>query len=521
MSHSVFAHATAEKAAHYRAVMQAFAEAKAHFIVHLRPEDVRGRAPELSLDEVQSALASLVGWGNLQAEPDTTRVTSVEEFYRARFLYQITREGEAAEQAFATFDAELSRHGALQTVALEDIRGRLRSLLELAARPDPDPAGVALTLRDLTVVFTDLAENARAFMTGLGRAFELSQGDRDAFIAYKERLIGYLERFIGDLVTASADIAGRIEELDEPVDGERPIDRLLAIAAEREAADRAPQLDPAQAALAEPEQRAHYRREALANWQGHWLGLKSWFIGSGEQRSQAALLRARARRAIIDVLDAVQRLNERRIGRSDRSADFRTLARWFLTSPTEQDAHRLWHAAFGLSPARHLTVDAATLEAWRNPPVPASLPWSDAPTLTIHPRLRATGSLHKRGAPPKIARRDRERAWLADRLAAEARLLDAARKRLVTDDWLPLSQLGELDEHSFRLFMELLGDALTTAERPDAPFGATSRDGTLSIELVPLEPDSAARIQAPFGTLEGRDHQLRILDLEAPEHGRP
>lgn len=520
MSYSVFAHATAEKSEHYRKVMQAFAEAKAHFIVHLRPEDVRARTHGLSLDEVQSALASLVNWGNLQAEPDTTRVTSVEEFYRARFLYQITREGEAAEQAFVTFDAELSRAGALQTVALEDIRSRLRSLLELAGTSDPDPAAVALTLRDLTAVFADLAENARAFMTGLGRAFELSQGDREAFIAYKERLIGYLERFIGDLVTASADIAGLIEKLDTQEAGERPIDRLLTIVADREAADRAPDLDALSAKLAGSDSSARNRREAMANWEGHWSGLKGWFIGSGENPSQAALLRARARRAITDVLDAVLRLNERRIGRSDRSADFRTLAEWFLTSPTEGDAHRLWRAAFGLVPARHLSVDAATLEAWRDPPIPASRPWAEAPALLINPRLRATGNVQKRGAPPKIERRDQARAYLATRLAEESSLLDAARRRLATGEWLRLSELGELDTHSFRLFMELLGDALTSADGLDARLSATSSDGTLAIEMAPLEASTSARIHAPYGTLEGRDYQLRITDLEAPSHGR-
>ena len=47
---------------------------------------------------------------------------------------------------------------------------------------------------------------------------------------------------------------------------------------------------------------------------------------------------------------------------TDRSADFRALAVWFAEAPTEAHAHRLWRVAFGLSAARHLGMDADTLQ---------------------------------------------------------------------------------------------------------------------------------------------------------------
>ena len=49
------------------------------------------------------------------------RVTAVEDFYRKRFIYQLTREGEAAEAALSAFDEALGRRGALRAVALHDI----------------------------------------------------------------------------------------------------------------------------------------------------------------------------------------------------------------------------------------------------------------------------------------------------------------------------------------------------------------------------------------------------------------
>lgn len=512
MSYGCFSHLVADKVALYRRIMAAFVDAKAHFTVHLRPEDVCERAELSSLDEVQAALAQLVQWGNLEADPDTARVTSVEEYYRARFLYQLTRAGEAAEHALQVFDRELGRRGALQAVALDDIRMRLRSLLELSAQEHPDATQTQLLLRDLTHVFSDLAENARAFMSGLSRTLELRGDNQEALIAYKERLIGYIERFIGDLVTSSAEITRCIRALDGQDAGNRPIAPLLRLAVERELEDLAPDLsgsmDPDSA-------RRNERTRVTAHWEGHWDGLRAWFLDRPQRRSQASLLRAQARRSISQMLEAVQRLNERRLGRSDRSADFRALARWFLECESDEQAHRLWRAAFGLGPARHLGVDADTLAEWRANPVPTHQSWRDAPPLRISPRLRATGSYQKRGAMPRLQRRDRERAFLAQQVAREAAELRTARAALATGETLRMSELGTLEPNAFALLLQLLGDALSGAVHPDESIATTTRDGSLQIEMIPLGPGTEAVIQTEAGTLTGRDYQLRITELGA------
>lgn len=534
MAVSPFAYINAEKSPLYRAVMTVFVEAKRHFLVHLRPEDVAERIPDktpeidkrLTLEDIQTALDQLVTWGNLQANPDTGRVTSVEDFYRARYLYQLTREGEAAEIALAAYDEALGRHGALQAVALEDIRTQLRVLRTLAHDRHPDPARVHILLRDLSRVFADLAENAQSFMTGLGRTLDLRNANREAFIAYKDRLIDYLERFIGDLVTASADIARMIQELSElPIPDEdsypgQALDRLLSLAAEREAADTAPSpelLDSGDALL----DRAEHIERYLRRWQARWEGLQAWFIGSRHHPSQASLLRNRARKAISDLLEAVTRLNERRMGRSDRSADFRALARWFAECDSDGEAHRLWRAAFGLAPARHLTLDEATLNEREQNPVAAGTPWMEAPPLRVSPRLRATGSLQKRGVPPKVPKRDQERALLARQLAAEGAQTRAARARLATGRQTRLSELEELDRESFGLFLQLLGDALSRLTREDQAVSATTGDGTLLIELEPLDEHSRAEIHTPDGIFRGRNYRLRITDLERGETAAP
>jgi len=278
---------------------------------------------------------------------------------------------------------------------------------------------------------------------------------------------------------------------------------LLRMAAQREAADVAPAGADAQDGTSD----ADPLEAKLRDWQSRWSGIWSWFCGDRAHPSQSALLRQRARKAIPDLLATISVLQERRAGRSDRSADFRTLARWFAGAPSEHDTHRLWRAAFGLSPARHFTgeppEDASTGESWL-----------DAPPHVISARLRSTGRYERRGGPAKIRDRSAERRRLADQVTAEREQTDAARRRLATGHVARLSSLGELDHDEFSLFLRILGEALS-AGPPGLDGVITTRtgDGTMEIVLRPLSDGVVAEIKTPDGVLRGPDHEITISDL--------
>lgn len=523
-----FAHLTVPNSALYRRVMRAFLAAKERFAVHLRPEDVHAALPSaerpVELEAVVNALDRLVEWGNLRADPDTARVTAVEDFYRKRFVYQLTQAGEAAEEALSAYDEALGRRGALQAVALHDIVTQLRALVVLAVEEKPDPAKTYLALSALTGRFADLAENARAFMGSLQRTIDLHDVGEEIFLAYKDRLIRYLERFIQDLITLGGRISQLILELEDvgqsdPGHGDaglgtaKPRDPglivpLLRIAAAREAAD------------ASPEDAEHAEREACARWTQRWEGLASWFISRDGRDSQARLLRGRALGAIPQLLAVVRSLNERRAGRSDRSADFRTLARWFAEAPDDEARHRLWRTAFGLHPSRHLTVDAETLAARETRPVPAATSWAEAEPLRISPQLRRTGSYERRGRPRKVEDRSVARRHLAEIAAKQAAEIAAARARLATDGTTRLSALGELDPLAFGLFLQLLGDALATWRPGLTHTSATSNDGSMEIRLTALGDGVTAEITTPGGSFRGPDHVVEIVDLTEGDSGR-
>ncbi|MDT0443792.1 TIGR02677 family protein [Streptomyces johnsoniae] len=498
-----FAHLTVQNTALYRQVMDVFVRAKARFAVHLRPEDVYAELPPayrpVDTGAVAEALDRLVKWGNLRADPDTARVTAVEDFYRRRFIYQLTRAGEAAEAALSAYDEALGQRGALQAVALADIVTQLRVLLARAAEPEPDPAAVHLALLALTDRFTGLAENARAFMGSLQRTIDLHDAETEAFLAYKDRLIDYLERFIQDLITTGAEIAGLLADLDT----EEGAGRLLWIAARREAMDAAPDRSTTAA------------EEAHAGWQDRWAGLRAWFLSTPGRVSQARLLRGAALSAIPQLLAVVASLNERRAGRSDRSADFRSLALWFAEAPDDGARHRLWRTAFGLYPSRHLTVDAQTLGEREAAPVAPGTAWADAPPLRISPQLRKSGSYERRGRAHRVEDRGAARRHLAEVAGKQAAEIAAARARLATGGPVRLSQLGELDPMAFGLFLQLLGDALARWRPGVREMVAGSNDGTMEIRLSLLPGGGTAEIVTAGGTFRGPDHLVDIVDLTA------
>lgn len=249
-------------------------------------------------------------------------------------------------------------------------------------------------------------------MAGVARSIELQQAQAGAVLNYKRQLIDYLERFIGDLVRRSDTIAGLIDAL------EPRIDAMLQQVAAREGRDAAP---------GEIQDQIDAQTRYREGWRERWRGLRGWFFRSSHEPSQAELLRARARSAIPQLLAAIAALNERRSGRSDRSADFRVLAGWFVACADDNEAHRLARAAFALNPARHFSLD---IDAGID--VPATTRWADAPPLVIHPRLREYGEAAPRGPLPRVRDRTEARTRLARELAQ-----NLSKSRRLASVWRP------------------------------------------------------------------------------------
>src|SRR4051812_40435136 len=94
----LFHHISAEKSAVYRGILDTFAAAKREYRLQLRPDEIlvetkwSGVTPPI--EEIQAALNQLTAWGNLESQPDTARVATLNDYYRLRFLYRLSKGGE-------------------------------------------------------------------------------------------------------------------------------------------------------------------------------------------------------------------------------------------------------------------------------------------------------------------------------------------------------------------------------------------------------------------------------------------
>lgn len=501
-----FFHLAAPRVELYRSILRAFSRAKEHFEISLRPTEVsrwlKSDCKQLLEDDLVPALDQLRQWGNLDASQDISEVQTLEEFNRARFLYQFSAAGEATEQALSVFDQSCMRPGELQTAALRDILQTLQELHRLLSTETLDLGKSVRALRELTDRFHQLVTRAQSFMRSVQQSIDAPSAEVDLFVLHKEALLNYLERFIGELVLATHRVSTTLRDIESS-----GIERALAGAAEAEIADT---LSPD----------AEKLTAAYQEWSLRWQGLRRWFLGDPGTPSQAEILRARARGAIPALLETVRRLNDRRASRTDRATDFITLAKWFACAPTEGDLHRLWRAAFALTPSRHLRVNEETLVAWEEHDATARTQWSDAPAYYLSPRLREIGRIAPRGPVRPMIDRSAQLAELAALAEEEEREVLAARRTLATGRSRYLSDLPWLGEKELDLLLDLLGEAL--ASDPDAyqNLEATSEDGTLLIRLAPPSPDTpTAVLETQSGRLQGPNYVVTITEAasKAPE----
>jgi uncharacterized protein (TIGR02677 family) len=510
--YGVFAHLQAEKYRLYRAILSVFRAERERFMIALRPADVR-RAPSVGgmveptagIDEITAALDQLVAWGNLTANRDTADVATVEDFYRQRLIYQFSASGEAAEHALLAFERHLGKPGELQATALHDIVRLLRSIDALLADDPFDAVKLHEALRSLTDRLEELTTRAQSFLRALHAPTELHGFALERFLEYKDSLIDYLQRFVGELIVCANQIATQLREIDAPRMAaalEAVADHALADAFAPTAADRA---------------------ATVESWRSRWAGVHRWFSAEAGEISQAELLRARARSAIPALLTTIANLNDRRSRRTDRAADFQSLAVWFASAPSDRDLHRLWRASFGLVSARHLRTNDETLDAAETRGDTHRTSWQTAAPMVITPRLRRTGRHDRRGAAAAVIDRAAEKAFLRRLAEQEAAQVEQARAALANGRSLRLAELSGMDAVAFPLFLDLLGDALASKTSPGAPVETTSTDGALHIRLEPVAGAPFATLVTLHGDFSGPDHIITITrtgDERPPVHPR-
>lgn len=491
---TLFAYTVEGNAPLYRTLMRTFAEAKARYLVQLRPEEVlsevrrllpRDLIPE---DGLERALDQLVSWGNLARRHETGRVATVEDFRRRHFVYQLTAAGEAAELALGKVLEALEASGSLQAVMLSAILRNLGVLSDELPGREPVPARLYEALFNVNEQFRALTENASTFLTRLNEAIDTGEVNAEAFLLYKQAVLEYLDHFLRELAGLAPQITAAILAVEAA-----GVERLIALAAgEARAPTLAGTHDPAEG----------LRRQ--------WQGMRSWFLGGGTEVATVELLRAAARSAINRILQVLDRLHEKRFRRVNRTADLLCLARWFEELAAAGDPagmHRLFAEGFALYGARHFGGLPEDPEAVR-----PGVSFREAPPALIAPILRKTGRRSALGRAAEVADWSRSKRYLAERHRREREVLLAALGRFAGRGPLALAGLGALGREERKLLLAFLERLLVRPPGPDGKRRARSRDGRLTLELALPRAGERTRIATEDGDLELPAYELSVVD---------
>jgi uncharacterized protein (TIGR02677 family) len=486
-------YATVAEAPLHREIMEVFAQAAAGYASRLSPEDVHaallarlgpgaGEPAEdvPSIAQVKERLEQLSHWGNLSQDFDTGRATSLESYERTAYVYDLTPGGEAAFEALATLEEALRRVGGLQAVALRQIEEMLGQLVTALRATTPDAERVFALCEDLHARFKGLTANASLFMQKVNRLLAAPVLDARDFALFKADTITYLNDFIADLDILAVRIRQRLDDLDLV----NPAAVTAALAAAEGVSGQIP-LDGDTDALT-------WARQARM----HLTGLAEWFRAD----AGAAALHEKTRAAVLGIARAAERIRESSTSPSSRSADLLALAVRFEEADSDEEAHRLWHAAFGLAPARHL----GGIPDDDGVPAAASW-WEPRAAVTVSRQLRAGGRTDYVRRARNVTDRSAAKQALAARALASQEKAARAAETLTGLGTVSLSEVNDLlggpvDEATLRLLASLLYRALRGARRRDGTRHALSVDGILQIDVAGVLPPRAARLEATTGT---------------------
>ncbi|MVU82283.1 TIGR02677 family protein [Nocardia sp. ET3-3] len=487
----MFRFTSGDRAGLYVAVLHAFAEANERMETALGLDDVRARMRSvgwleaLEDEDLTAALGQLRAWGLVDViQNHSENYRTATEYERRNLQYSLTRQGEAAFAGVLHAISLLASTGALQTAVLDAIADRLGDLVrELDQGTDKR---VFTVLAELEGHLEALRANTKQFNGELQRLLRAEGVDLAVFGEVKAATVVYLQEFLTNLDHRAHTIAERVGRI-ESSGVSRMHERALAGA-------ELPQLpgqDPAAAWL-------EHRR-------ARWEGLRAWFRPLAGSPARIEQLNLVGRRAIVTLLQVLDRITESRRRSSNAVADFRELARWFTVLPETADLHRLWSTAFGVGSARHAHLAHPDPEL-----VSSTTPWSQAPPVDVSALLRASGRTERFSRPGRVRDVAAVKARRAELAALERAELEAAWDMLDTGGVVRLSAFGRLEHEVFERLLDLLGRALGSAPDSEGVRRGSTADGRVEITIRPPTGGGQAELKTPRGVFRGPDYVVRV-----------
>ncbi|MHB1430773.1 MAG: TIGR02677 family protein [Streptosporangiaceae bacterium] len=464
----LFRYLTADESADYLAIMDLFS---ATLLTDLSAGEVAGqlavRGVNLSRDTAEARCRQLADWGNLMPSIRDARVATVAEYIRSRSRYQVSKLGgrvhrQAAEILQATDGA--------REVARELLGQIVQSLDRILAMLDRDRTGgdvlAAETLAgEVTTVFsnqrlfTDSVRDFYAYLAGILSRYDLTGQE---YAQFKELLLVYIDLITADVNRHAPAVAHRASLVLAQSD--RVLHALSTL----------PGLTSPDGTQVERAQ-GRVRRD--------WEELASWYDAS-HGASGPEQLRGAAGQALGQLITNAKRLLDSSGTGFSRRADFLRLTRWFAAADDEQ-AHRLYNAAFGAYPARHLLFGPDEPD----PRIGPTTSWWHAEPVLVPVSLRERGDRTMRGRTSRVPDPTADQLRLTAEAEREAERREAAAAELALAGRLHGATISPAARD---LLLDLVGALL--AQQGEH---VTDHDAGLRLRAVP-GPDTV--VSSPDGT---------------------
>lgn len=491
----MFRFTTGGQAELYTAILHAFGEANERLETAFGIDDVRARLRSvgwfdaLDDDDLIRTLGQLRDWQLLDViQNHGENYRTAEEYERRNLQYSLTKRGEAAFAGVQHALSVLASSGALQTAVLDAIADRLEALHELLTDPGSANRRVFSTLSELENHLDALRSNTKQFNGELQRLLRADGADLSTFHEVKSATVSYLEEFCTNLEQRAHAIASGVARTEEH--GVTVLHQRALLGAE---------LPPVADGDPGPEWFEHRRTR--------WEGLRAWFYPGDGSEPRVGQLNTVARRAIVSLLQVLERITESRRRATSAVADFRELARWFASAPTDADLHRLYSAAFGAGSARHAHLAHPDPEL-----ISSSDSWHEAPPVEVSALLRTSGRNERFSKAGKV----RDVAELKARRAEHARIereeLRAAWAALATGGQVRLSRFGTLEHSTLERLFDLLGRALSSSKDSTGCRRGITSDGRVELLLLPAQDAATAVLHTERGTLTGPDYLVDVRE---------
>ncbi len=374
----LFSFATAEKRIDYLRVLRAFDQARTGYVVLLHAGEVADLIDDQGCTraDIDPLLEQLHLWGVLERSYDGTRAATLAEYRNRHYVYQFAQLGYHAYRVVEDVLAARPDDAALSRLVLPELLSDLRDLAAAHTARDSDLVFRKLSRLDTTL--SEMADRAAHFYLSLGALVRTTEVTPEAFLAHKDALLAHMREFSVDLARFAPKLAGAIAAVEET-----GVNSLLDEAA------------------ASDERVFMAWEDRRADWSARWSGLVKWFRVDEHDVTEADRLRDGTMSAIAAVLSLLRRVTDTRRGGVSRESQLRHLAGWFAAAPTEDAAHALFGATFGLGRPRHLSTTHPDEDV-----VPAHRSWWDAPPVEISRTLAETGRPPAAGAPARVQRND-------------------------------------------------------------------------------------------------------------------